>query len=170
MMQEHINAMRQTAHALGKDRAGTRMGTISGYDASNYLAKVLLQPDGFETGWLPIGAMAVGNGWGIQVGPSIGDLVEVEFQEGEIDSGLITLRYFNDAARPNAVPSGEFWLVHKSGSFIKFLSDGSISSSGAWNHTGTFTASIDVVGGGKSLKTHTHGGVSTGVGNTGGPN
>lgn len=36
--------------------------------------------------------------------------------------------------------------------------------------TGTVTATTDVVGGGKSLKTHTHGGVQTGSGNTGAPN
>lgn len=35
---------------------------------------------------------------------------------------------------------------------------------------GTLTAATDVMGGGKSLKTHTHGGVQPGVGNTGAPN
>lgn len=35
---------------------------------------------------------------------------------------------------------------------------------------GTLTATTDVIGGGKSLKTHTHGGVSVGGGNTGQPN
>ena len=34
----------------------------------------------------------------------------------------------------------------------------------------TLTATTDVVGGGKSLKSHTHGGVQTGSGNTGAPN
>lgn len=38
------------------------------------------------------------------------------------------------------------------------------------NVTGTVTGSVDVVGGGKHLKTHTHGGVATGSGNTGAPN
>lgn len=36
--------------------------------------------------------------------------------------------------------------------------------------TGTVTGQTDVVGAGKSLKTHTHGGVTTGGGNTGAPN
>ena len=35
--------------------------------------------------------------------------------------------------------------------------------------TGTVTASEDVIGGGKHLKTHTHGGVQTGGGSTGAP-
>ncbi len=37
------------------------------------------------------------------------------------------------------------------------------------NITGTATASVDVVGGGKHLKTHTHGGVTVGGGTTGAP-
>ena len=35
---------------------------------------------------------------------------------------------------------------------------------------GTLTATTDVVGGGKSLNSHTHGGVTPGGGNTGTPN
>ena len=35
---------------------------------------------------------------------------------------------------------------------------------------GTLTATVDVLGGGKSLKTHTHGGVTPGGSNTAGPN
>jgi phage baseplate assembly protein V len=34
---------------------------------------------------------------------------------------------------------------------------------------GTLTASVDVIGGGKSLKTHKHGGVTVGGGQTGVP-
>lgn len=199
MMQAHLNAMRREAATTGQESAGTRLGTISGYDASNYLAKVLLQPDGIETGWLPIAAIGVGNGWGIQVAPNIGDMVEVEFQDGGIDAGLITGRFFNNSARPNAVPTGEVWLVHKGGQFIKMLGDGSISSSGTWNHTGamnvagnvaitgneTVTGNVtaqgtvqapNVVGttnvtfGGKSGVAHTHSGVQTGSGSTGAPN
>jgi hypothetical protein len=162
MMRDHQNMMRREAGQQAVERAGTRIGTISGYDATNFMAKVMLQPDGTETGWLPIGTVGVGNGWGIQVGPSIGDMVAVEFQDGGIDAGVITQRFFNDQARPGAVPGGEVWLVHQGGQFIKLLADGSISSSGTWNHagamnvTGTLTATVDVVGGGKSLKTHTH--------------
>jgi hypothetical protein len=41
---------------------------------------------------------------------------------------------------------------------------------GSLNATGTVTGQADVVGGGKSLKTHTHSGVTTGSGNSGPPN
>jgi hypothetical protein len=42
--------------------------------------------------------------------------------------------------------------------------------SGSMTATGTITGQTDVVGGGKSLKTHTHSGVTTGSGNSGPPN
>jgi Type VI secretion system/phage-baseplate injector OB domain/GpV Apex motif len=193
MMQAHLNAMRREAATTGQESAGTRLGTISGYDASNYLAKVLLQPDGVETGWLPIASIGVGNGWGIQVAPNIGDVVEVEFQDGGIDAALIAGRFFNSSARPNSVPPGEVWLVHKGGQFIKMLSDGSISSKGTWNHQGDLNVTgnetvggnvtaqgtvqaPNVVGttnvtfGGKSGVAHTHSGVQTGSSSTGAPN
>lgn len=43
-------------------------------------------------------------------------------------------------------------------------------SAGNISTGGTVTAATDVVGGGKSLKTHTHGGVTPGSGSTGVPN
>lgn len=59
---------------------------------------------------------------------------------------------------------------------VELTVDGNITSSAAgWSHTGdinvtgTVTASTDVIGGGKSLKTHTHSGVQTGSGDTGPP-
>lgn len=44
-----------------------------------------------------------------------------------------------------------------------------LHSSGTWSHTGSFTATGDVVGQGTSLHTHKHGGVTTGSGQTGAP-
>lgn len=46
---------------------------------------------------------------------------------------------------------------------------GNLDITGDTNQTGTVTASVDVVGGGKHLKTHTHGGVQVGGGVTGPP-
>lgn len=49
---------------------------------------------------------------------------------------------------------------------------GQAGNGGVGNATipGTLTAETDVIGGGKSLKTHTHGGVTPGGGNTAAPN
>ncbi len=45
-----------------------------------------------------------------------------------------------------------------------------INTNGTWNHTGTLTATGDIIGAGTSLHTHTHKGVTTGSGNSGVPN
>jgi phage baseplate assembly protein gpV len=44
-----------------------------------------------------------------------------------------------------------------------------INSTGDWTHTGTITASVDVVANGISLHDHVHGGVQAGSGTTGVP-
>jgi hypothetical protein len=48
--------------------------------------------------------------------------------------------------------------------------NGNVVVNGNVNSTGTVTGSVDVLGGGKSLKNHTHSGVQPGGGNTGAPN
>jgi phage baseplate assembly protein V len=164
--------------------AHVRVGTVSGYDPGQYAAKVVLQPDGVETGWMPIASVQPGAGWGMQWGPRIGDLVLVLCLEGEIEAGVVWGGLFNDIDRPQAVPAGEMWLTHASGSTLQFHNDGTValvsagtltSTAPQWNHTGnitvtgTLTATTDVIGGGKSLKTHTHSGVTPGGGTTGAP-
>ncbi len=138
-----LNAMRLQAQS--GQLAHTRIGTVSAYNPANYCAKVMIQPENVETGWLPVLSPWIGNGWGMFAPPTIGDLVEVQYQEGDFDAGMICLRFFNDADRPLSVPSGEFWLVHQSGSSLKFHNDGTVqlisigtltSSAPQWNHTG----------------------------------
>lgn len=194
------NAMRlQAQAAAASSRAEPRIGLVSGYDPNRYAVKVTLQPEGNETGWIPLGAVWVGNGWGLFAPPSLGDQVEVSFLEGSSEAGCALLRFFNDVDQPLAVPSGELWIVHKKGGLFKLLNtgavtfsdgqgatftlngDGTITSAATqWTHTGpvhftdnvqvdkTLTATTDVVGGGKSLKTHTH--PDPQGGNTGPPN
>lgn len=157
MMREILNAMRLQSEQAANVRASARLGTVSSYDPDNYAAKVMIQPEGVETGWLPVASDWVGNGWGLYMPPSIGDVVEVEFQEADINAGIICRRIFTNAARPLAVPSGEFWLVHQAGSSLKFHNDGSVeliaagtltSSAPQWNHSGNvhITGTLDTSG------------------------
>lgn len=61
-----------------------------------------------------------------------------------------------------------------SGKKIRLIGDvevtGDITQTGNMHSTGTITGDTDVIAAGKSGKAHTHGGVQTGSGNTGGPN
>lgn len=181
------NAIRLQIERALANRIHRRIGSVTSYNPNKYAAKVTLQPDGLMTGWLPVAATWVGDQWGLFAPPSVNDQVDVEFFDGVPAAAIVTARYFDDNHRPLAAPSGEWWLVHKHGQFIKLTNDGKLTVSdgqgativldGAgnitsqatqWTHTGpvhfsdnvqvdkTLTANTDVVGGGKSLKGHTH--------------
>lgn len=114
------------AMASRPDNTSTRWGIVTGYDPDSYCCKVLLKPEDAMTGWLPISSPWVGNGWGMFAPPSIGETVDVHFQEGNIDAGYVQQRFFNDDTRPVHSESGVFYLIHKSGSAIKFNNDGTV--------------------------------------------
>lgn len=218
------NAMRLQAIRAAANRHGVLAGVVTSYDPDRYAAKVTLQPDSLNTGWLPVAAHWIGNGWGMFSPPSPGDQVNVEFIDGDIGAGTVTSRIWDDNNKPLAVPAGEWWLVHAKGQAFKLTNDGQlmitdghgaiitmdgkgkltltdshgvtvvfdgqgniVSQASQWTHTGpvefksavhfddnvqvdkTLTANTDVIGGGKSLKSHVHSGVQTGGGNTGPP-
>ena len=187
------NMMRMHAVAAANLRAESKLGTISGYDPARPAVKVQLQPEGNETGWIPLGSLWVGNGWGMFAAPPIGGQVEVTFIEGHPEAGVVGLRFFSDVDQALSVPSGEFWLVHGKGSFAKLTNDGKLTVSdgqgatitlngdGTITITGpvhftdnvqvdkTLTANTDVVGGGISLKSHKTTQVQVGSGLSGPP-
>ena len=127
MMGGMLNAMRLQAHRAMSEQANTRVGLITSYDPSNFSVRVNLQPEGFLTGWLPLCSPWIGNGWGMFAAPSVGDMVAVHFFGGDLEAGFVEGRLFNDIDRPLPVPASEFWLAHKSGSFLKFTNDGNVS-------------------------------------------
>ena len=135
MIDKFQNIMRQQASLVSNSVAQSALGTVVAYDQLNHYASVQLYPAdptdptsiAMITGMLPIFSQWVGAGWGFFTPPSIGDIVDVHFQEGSIQNGYISLRTWNESAPPLNVPSGEAWLVHQSGSFIKMTNDGNIS-------------------------------------------
>jgi phage baseplate assembly protein gpV len=194
-MRQHVDKMlninRREAERAMSRLAMVRIGIVSAYDPSNYAAKVLIQPEGTETGWMPVHSPWVGNGWGLFCPPTPGDVVEVHYQEGGKGAPFISLREYGDQSRPLGVPSGEFWVVHKSGSFLKFHNDGTVEMNsqadmsitaptvnltGNLSVTGNILAGGDITdindGGGTlaGLRTayndHVHGGVENGSGST----
>lgn len=125
-MRALLNAMAAQAQQSGAGQSGTRQGVITAYDPVNYAVKVQLQPTGEETGWIQLSSPWVGDGWGLAAGPMIGAAVEVEFDSGLMGAGMAAGQFFNDEDRCPGPPSGEFWLIHKSGSFLKFLNTGEV--------------------------------------------
>ena len=183
MMDKILNASKQHAEQAQGDVAKTRYGLVDAYDPNTYSVKVKLQPDDTLTGWLPIKSVWVGNQWGMFCPPSIGDQVVVDFIEGDIDNGIVRLGSFNDQDRPLPCPTGEFWLIHKSGSVLKFLTNGDVQLNSAGDLTLNATGKINMTSGsdivitsstlkhnGKNIgSTHAHSGVQAGTGNTGQP-
>ena len=126
MISHFMNGMKAASQMANQGKS-TRQGTISGYDPSTYSVKVIIQPDGILTGWIPLKSVWIGNGWGLFCPPSIGDAVEIDYQEADGFGGSVGLRFFNDQDRPLPCPSGEFWLVHKSGASFKSTNDGKLT-------------------------------------------
>lgn len=125
-MRALLNIMAATARQSSAGESGTRQGIITAYDPDSYAVKVQLQPTGEETGWIPLSSPWVGNRWGMAAGPMIGAVAEVEFDSGLTGVGMAAGQFYNDEDRCPGPPSGEFWLVHQSGSHLKFLNSGEV--------------------------------------------
>ena len=62
---------RMIQHVIERLMAGRyteRHGLVTSYDPDKHLAKVTFQPEGQESGWLPIETGHIGNGFGIAIG------------------------------------------------------------------------------------------------------
>ena len=176
MMDSFLNIVKAQSSALDQSAGQPRLGVVSSVDPSRYTARVVLQPEGVLSGWLPVLSSWIGAGWGLACPPSPGDQVLVLPQEGDAEHGIIVGRLWSATQAPPSAPSGELWLVHKSGSFVKLVNDGSVlGSATAWvltgdmHITGNVVVSGDVVAGGISLDSHLHGGVKAGSDDTQGP-
>jgi len=181
-------------------RQHKRYGLVTSWDATKHLAKATIQPEGQETGWLPVQTLHMGNGWGVMVGlttgdgKSTGDQVEISYQEGDFEAGSITNRVHSDKDAPPTVQSGEILAQHSTGSKLFLAQDGSATltdKSGASfkfdgsgnltissvkalniNASGAVTiTSSDLIHNGLTVgAAHVHGGVTPGGANTGIPN
>jgi hypothetical protein len=99
--------------------------------------------DGTPTGqyavspWVQLGSPWVGNGWGFQTSPQVGDVTQpfsgtqcAVYQDTRNGvSGLVaTLLYNQNAVPPDStLAAGEAILKHQSGTYIKFQSSGDLA-------------------------------------------
>lgn len=124
------NAAKSDAQSILAGAALARLGLVSGYDPKTYAVKVRIMPEDIETGWLKISAALIGPGvgFGFYCGPAIGVQAVVIHQEGDRNNGMV-IGFVNDDTEdtPPEVPTGEIWAMHKSGSFLKFTTDGKVA-------------------------------------------
>jgi phage baseplate assembly protein gpV len=152
MSDDLINLIHREIDRALTARHHERVGLVTSYDKTAHAAKVMLQPEGFETGWLPIHGHHVGNGWGMVVGLQIHDQVRVSFQEGDLETGAITARIHSDDDKPPQVESGEMLLKHQSGATIKFANDKSLTITDADGSTWSYDGSGNLHVKAKSVK------------------
>lgn len=107
-----------------------RMGIVTSSNNRTASARVLLQPEGILTGWLPVLTHWAGNGWGMYAPLSPGDQVLIIAQEGDGEHGVIAGSLFSRAATPPAAEPGELVLFHKSGSSLRLVNSGRIVING----------------------------------------
>lgn len=130
-MEALLNVMRREAmRSADAMVARSRVGIVDGYNPELHAVRVRIQPEDVLTGWMPIATAMAGSGWGVMAPPSPGDQMLVHFQEGAGDTPIACGVMFSDQRRPPAVPAGEIWLVHGSGSRVRLLTDGSIDVNG----------------------------------------
>jgi hypothetical protein len=171
MNQKFINSIMQHASLAVSNKFFVTTGIITGYNPEQYL--VTVQTDAAdsdypasETGWIPLGALWIGNGWGLFCPPNLGDVCSVFYLDGDSQVQFAGPRFFGESTLPLSVPSGEFWVVHQSGSFFKMTNDGKLLLNGnveidittpALNITVTGTANINAntVNLGKNTGLHT---------------
>ena len=108
-------------------------GTVTSVDPSTYTAKVMIGALGIETGWLPIGTIYAGPGFGFFALPQQGTInlpgteVTIIFEMGNINAGKIILFNYNDVDTPPAgLEPGDALFQHETGSKLWFKSDGSV--------------------------------------------
>jgi phage baseplate assembly protein gpV len=158
-----LNRLKSHAAMLDQAQGQPRFGVISSVDPNSYTARVMLQPENVLSGWLPILSPWIGNGWGLACLPSPGDQAMVLAQEGDAEHGVIAGGCWSMTRPPPSVggiipQSGEFWIVHQSGSFLRFRNDGSVEGQASvWRLTGDLHVAGDVYdqhGALAALRTH----------------
>lgn len=140
IMAEFWNYVRLQVHrVIRAEISRNSVGIVTGWDPDKHLAKVKIQPFGNETGWIPVSAHHVGNGYGVMVGLSNGDQVEIGYQEGDPNTPRVIGRYHSDKDKPPRVESGEILIKHKSGSsfFLDKNGDVHIKSQGMLHINGS---------------------------------
>ncbi len=169
------------AHASAMDAAAGRLrwGIVQSVNATGSEARVMLQPEGVLSGWLPILSQSTGAGWGFHFPLALGAQVAVAADLGQAEHGVILGASWNNVDTPPMVPAAiggdpvaaqagkEIVAVGPAGQVLRFCADGSFYVQGPVNLMGNLTIMGNVTatgsivagqGGGDqvSLQTHKH--------------
>lgn len=186
-MDRLLNALKGHVGAMDAQLAQPRWGTVQNVDTATYRARVLIQPEGVLSGWLPIKSHAVGASWGMTHLPKQGQQVIVLPMEGSAENGVVLGLAYSTANPPpksyttldgsgdaTLVGDGEFLLKHADGAFMRFLPGGKVLIGGNVDINGDVHVNGDIfdkIGKLDSLRQnydqHRHAGVQSGTATTG---
>lgn len=134
MTDQLVNAIKRHVSAMIGQVGQTRVGIVTSVNTANYTARVMVQPEGVLSGWLPMAATMVGGGWGLVSPCSVGEQVAFLAQEGDAEHGIIVARLFSNQQQPpkiytdqyaqgntSYIQPGEIGLVHKDGTFLRLI-------------------------------------------------
>ena len=124
------NLMKREAGRNDTHRKFILNGIIDSFESGSHSAKVILQPEGTITGWLPINTIGAGP-MSVVFGPSKGDACTVAFVDGDINSGEIIGFQHNDTKRSPGVQSGEGIIQGPGGSQVYFDKNGNVVVKGS---------------------------------------
>lgn len=127
----------QNAVVSMRQAKGTLLCTA--YNPKSHAVKGILMPHEVETGWIPISVAHAGNGFGVLIGPKVGDagkaadgfdgdVFDVEFDSGDPNTPVAKLKHFSSQNQPPEVQSGEILMKHENGNSTYFAQDGSITT------------------------------------------
>jgi phage baseplate assembly protein V len=114
-----------------------KKGIVTGFNPGAWTIDVLFYPltseDGNDAGavQVPLASSWVGNGWGLYCAPPENIEAVVLYESGDLQIPIGINFIFSGETQPiQGVSSGEAWLVHQSGSFIKLNNDGKLLING----------------------------------------
>lgn len=187
-MDRLLGAYGRHASHMDSRAAHPRCALVTSVDADGHTVRVTIQPEGVLSGWIPVPAVGVG-GVSIVSPPSVGDQVVVVFQEGDHEHPLVMGRLFSSVDKPptspisgKAIGADELGIFGGGGAFLHLTGDGiwhfkgpvkidgDVEITGKLTTTGIIKSLEDVVAKVVSLFSHTHSGVKSGGGSSGGPN
>lgn len=136
-MQQLLNRHRLEAANVIANLPKARIGIVDTFDPETYTCVVRYQPEDPDnkaallSPALPIMALSIGNGFGLLTPPNIGDQVIVNFVGNSKQVGYVVGALFNDVDIAPETEAGGFYMIHQSGSFLKFTKDGKVNLNGA---------------------------------------
>ena len=104
-MNDLFNMMKAAASAVVGAQGQARWGIVSNVDAARGAVRVMMQPEGVLSGWLPISQQSAGAGMTMLTVPTVGSQAFVIPDAGDAEHGVVVGFAHNDGAQIPKAPA-----------------------------------------------------------------